>query len=278
MAAPTTTAYQIVEMLRRHYQPDNRPPAGIFAPEIQSPCGRRRADVIWMPTTVAGGRGLHGHEIKVTRADVQVELADPTKAEPWAQYCSRWWLVVAHPALLDGLDVPEAWGVLAPPSGRRTRTMTVVRPAPPLIPIEPYRGVAKLASWLMYDQHNRLLSANLEHRTLRRDLDRLRAERDQLRASGARRDDPLTARVAKILSLVDQATTEHHVWANADDASIAAAIVDHLATADAADAVRSAIDAAVQGVERLMDPFRHAKPAMEKAARLAAGAARTGAA
>src|SRR5690348_2999491 len=88
-AAPTVaeapesglTAKHMVEMLRRHYLPEGRPPAGVFAPEIGSPDGKRRADLIWMPTTIAGGTGLHGHEIKVSRSDLLTELDDPTKAD-----------------------------------------------------------------------------------------------------------------------------------------------------------------------------------------------------
>lgn len=116
-------------MLRRHYLPEGRPASGILATEIGAPDSARRGDAIWAPLT-GNGTDIVGHEVKVSRSDVLTELADPMKCEAWAQFCTRWWLVVSDPALVDGLDIPETWGIMAPPSGRRTRSMTVLRPAP----------------------------------------------------------------------------------------------------------------------------------------------------
>lgn len=63
-----TTARDVLDMLRRHYLPEGKPPGGIFAPEIQSPDGGRRADLIWQGVTAGSGYRLIGHEIKVTRS------------------------------------------------------------------------------------------------------------------------------------------------------------------------------------------------------------------
>lgn len=82
---PLIRAGDLVAMLRRHYLPEGRPPGGIFAGEIESPDGRRRADALWAPWSIAGGAGIVGHEVKVSRSDVLTELADPMKAEPWAR-------------------------------------------------------------------------------------------------------------------------------------------------------------------------------------------------
>lgn len=146
MSQPTMqwTAADLLTLLRRHYQPENRPAAGLFAPEIESPDGSRRADLIWAPTTSTGGFGLVGHELKISRSDLLVELADPAKCDPWARFCECWWLVVADPAMIDDAAIPHAWGVLAPPSGRRTRSMTIIKPAPKLHPVEPARAFRKL--------------------------------------------------------------------------------------------------------------------------------------
>lgn len=173
-----TTAGHLVAMLRAHYQPPNRPPAGVFAAEISSPDGTRRADAIWMPTTVAGGtgKGLHGHEIKVARSDLLAELDDPTKADPWARYCHRWWLVVPAPQLADGLDIPETWGVMAPPTGRRTRSMTIVKPAPALRPSNPAPGYERLARWLLYGYHERVQQLEQRNQDLDRQVARLREQ------------------------------------------------------------------------------------------------------
>lgn len=149
-----STARDMIEMLRRHYLPAGKPPPGIFAPEIQAPDSARRADLIFQGCTAAGGDELIGHEVKVTRADVLVELADPTKSDPWQRYCDHWWLVVLDPSLVEGLDLPPSWGVMAPPSGRRTRAMTVVVPAPKLNPAEKAPALRTLATWLHWRHHN----------------------------------------------------------------------------------------------------------------------------
>lgn len=263
-------ARHLVEMLRRHYQPKGRPPAGIFAPEIGSPDGTRRADAVWMPTTVAGGNGLHGHEVKVSRADVLVELDDPTKADPWARFCTRWWLVVPSEGLVDGLDVPEAWGVMAPPSGRRTRSMTIVRPAPKLTPRDPAPGVARLAAWLLYRTHAAALQADSRRSNLERDVESLRRQLHTAQVAGA---SPSRAaeKVAEILRTVEARLGQEHVWhLNLDTAAVVAALVDHAATAEAADAVRREVRAVMDQVHRAVAPFRSALPELEKADRLAA--------
>ncbi len=173
------TSQDIAAMLRRHYLPDESRPAGIFLTEIPAPGGARRADVIWQGVTASAGHQLVGHEIKVSRGDVLVELADPTKCDAWLRYCDRWWLVVAHPSLVEGLDLPAPWGVLAPPSGRRRRTCTVVRPAPTLQPAEQgpaLREIATRQHWDAHTQRGVLAHAQRDDAQLRnrvRQLDRL---------------------------------------------------------------------------------------------------------
>ncbi|MEX8058723.1 hypothetical protein [Microbacterium sp. 16-032] len=127
-------AKDMIEMLRGHYIAPSKPAGGYFAPELTAPNSARRADLIWLPMTSQERGRIIGHEVKVSRADVIQELSDPTKADAWARYCSQWWLVVSDPALIEGLEVPERWGIMAPPSGRLRRSMTIVRPAPELRP------------------------------------------------------------------------------------------------------------------------------------------------
>lgn len=62
------------------------------------------------------GRGMElvGHEIKVSMTDLRKELADPAKAERFARYCRKWYLVL--PAGLANKvkhEVPPAWGLLS---------------------------------------------------------------------------------------------------------------------------------------------------------------------
>lgn len=170
------TARDMLDMLRRHYLPEGKPPGGIFAPEIQSHDGTRRADLIWLGVTAGSGRRLVGHEIKVTRSDVLAELADPAKSDPWQRFCHEWWLVVADPALVDGLELPPTWGVMAPPSGRRTRSMTIVRRAPRLKPYPQAPAIQTLATRLHWQNHE----AQAQLRMANEAVERERAHASQL--------------------------------------------------------------------------------------------------
>lgn len=152
------SADRMLAMLRAHYLPEYRNPAGIFAPEIGAPDGRRRADLIWLQTS-GGRRELVGHEIKVTRADLKHELDHPDKCVSWKKYCDRWWLVVPDLSVIDGFTLPADWGVLLPPSGRRTRAMTVLRAAPKLTPPTQDPALRQLAIWLWYRQRDAVADA-----------------------------------------------------------------------------------------------------------------------
>lgn len=165
-SASGLTAKDMKELLRAHYLPEGKPEAGIFASEIGSPDGRRFADAIWQSTTRSGGLFFVGHEIKVSRADVAVELTDPTKAEPWMQYCDKWWLTVSDPALVDGFDIPEAWGVMSPPSGRRKRSMTILKEAPLLKPVSKEPGLLRLLTWYANQQKEERRQISIEQQTL----------------------------------------------------------------------------------------------------------------
>ncbi len=183
----------MLALLRRHYLPEGRQPGGIFAPEIEAPAGGRRADLIWQGCTSAWGRNLIGHEIKVSRADVLVELGDPSKTDPWQRYCDRWWLVVADPALVEGLDLPPSWGVMAPPSGRRTRSMTVLVDAPKLVPDDQAAGYATVGRWLHW-RHHELTVALAREKDYRRSAE----ERMRRAEATAPRSSPTRDAVAAI--------------------------------------------------------------------------------
>lgn len=166
----------MVALLRSHYLPEGRPESGIFASEIGSPDGRRFADAIWQSTTRSGGLLFIGHEIKVSRADVAVELADPTKAEPWMQYCDKWWLTVSDPALVEGFEIPDAWGVMSPPSGRRKRSMTIIKEAPLLKPVSKEPGLLRLLTWYANQQKEEQRQQNIEQQNLENKIRNLQYE------------------------------------------------------------------------------------------------------
>ncbi|WP_052373121.1 hypothetical protein [Amycolatopsis taiwanensis] len=196
-----STAKNMIDMLRRHYLPETKPPGGVFAPEIAAPSSDRRADLIWQGVTAGFGQDLVGHEIKVSRRDLQVELADHTKSDAWMRYCDRWWLVVSDLSLIEGLELPPTWGVMAPPSGRRTRSMTVIVDAPQLKPVDQAPAYLRIATWL----HWKLQDERSQHRAARVDLERrdnrIRDLENQLTAAG--RATHMSDRMQVITQIVD---------------------------------------------------------------------------
>jgi hypothetical protein len=194
---PSVTASAVLAMLRRHYLPDETRPAGIFAHEIQAPGPTlRKADLIWLGVTAATGSKLIGHEIKVTRADVLAELADLTKSDPWQRYCDQWWLVIPHLSLIEGLELPPTWGVMTPPSGRRTRSMTLHRAAPALTPAEQAPALKTLAAWV----HWRHRDLTAQAKQLQEDTQRQWQEIQRLRIYDTSHRDPNREVIHKIVT------------------------------------------------------------------------------
>jgi hypothetical protein len=191
------TARDVLDLLRRHYLPEGRQPAGIFAPEIQAPASPRRADLIWQGVSIAAHGKLIGHEIKVTRSDLLAELADATKPDAWLRYCDEWWLVVSDPALIEGLEIPELWGIMAPPSGRRTRSMTVLRKAPRLKPVDKGPAYETIARWL----HWRLYRQGVDHRAMQDTYQRQQQELAELRLRTPR-ESPARERLYEVVERI----------------------------------------------------------------------------
>lgn len=251
-------ATDVLAMLRRYYLPEGRRPAGLFADEIGSPCGLRRADLIWVPTTATetGMYRIIGHEIKVSRADVLSELADPTKADPWARYCDRWWLVVSDPTLIDGLTLPDGWGVMAPPSGRRTRSMTILRPAPRLQPRAQGPAVTRLAAYVVNRVETQVSQAQRDTERAQADAQRAREEVARLRTAAVFPESPHARRISQILNRIEEAQRADW-WINVRDDDIVAAAVDLAAARVAAENVRRATETTVRQVEQIVQPFRN---------------------
>lgn len=86
---------------------------------------RRTADFVAMDLWPSKGLALHGHEVKVSRADWLVELKQPEKAQEFVPYLDYWWLVVADRRIVRDGELPAGWGLLAPRGNR----LAVVVPA-----------------------------------------------------------------------------------------------------------------------------------------------------
>lgn len=260
-----TSAAEVLAMLERHYNAPNRPKGWLFAPEIKAPHSDRRADLIVAPLTSTGGLRLVGHEVKVSRSDVLAELADPMKHDDWAKFCTYWWLVVSDPALIEGLDVPEHWGVMSPPSGRRTRSMTILKPAPKLTPHSTEAAWAKLARWTAFRTEEKLAQARYEADYDKRKIEGLEKDVRELRASGASGLSPFLIRAQEIVDAVIQRCNDEGVWFRQDPGMIADAVVDVLATREAA---RTQLNE-IENIERALRPrFNAVAEDIAKAKRL----------
>lgn len=102
-------------------------PAWAFLSHVRNGTGWSRsvrtADALAMSLWPSRGLELHGFEVKVSRNDWQKELKSPEKAEEIAQYCHRWWVVVADEAIVQDGELPPAWGLLALTKGGKLKTV-----------------------------------------------------------------------------------------------------------------------------------------------------------
>lgn len=258
------TAGALTAVLRRHYLPESKPPGGLFATEIQAPgASLRRADALWMPLVSSRGEELIGHELKVSRADVVVELQDHTKCEPWFQFCGRWWLVVADPSLVEGLEVPEAWGIMAPPSGRRTRSMTILRAAPALKPRNPAPAIQRLLAWSYFRDRDRIRQLEIAAERHERHADRLQDQLDEIRSGGEIARMPQARLVLRLVTELQR--TGAQIWDDEAAVRIAQVISD-------AETVERGTQLAAQRLQHLIsmldDPMGYARKAVKDALKL----------
>lgn len=95
--------------------------------------GCRTADFVAVDTWPSK-LAIHGHEVKVSRADWLSELKQPEKAGEFAPYVTHWWAVAAGPFIrLD--ELPAGWGLMVVAAGGRLRvvrsaTRTEAEPLP----------------------------------------------------------------------------------------------------------------------------------------------------
>ncbi len=130
---PAATERDMLDLLHNRYSFDGGNGARYACAEhVRNGAGfdaNRTADFIAMDLWPSKGLHLHGHEVKVSRADWLRELADPAKAAAFMRYMDRWWLAVPDERIVRN-DLPEGWGLLAQ---RGSRLIAVV-PAPLLQP------------------------------------------------------------------------------------------------------------------------------------------------
>jgi predicted nucleic acid-binding Zn-ribbon protein len=64
------------------------------------------------------------------------------------------------------MKIPDAWGVMSPPSGRRKRTMTIIKEAPLLKPVNKEPALVRLMTWHAQKQRDEIRQLEIEKRTL----------------------------------------------------------------------------------------------------------------
>ena len=188
----------------------------------------------------------------MSRANGLAELAGPLKAESGARYCSRWWLVVARPELVDGLVVPERWGIMAPPSGRRTRTMTVLRQAPKLKPADTGPAWRRIASWEHYRLETRIQEVEYQASRHKRDAEYAQGQLRDHQLAGVGWAHPQAANLGRLLTELEQRRWESGGF---DVDATVAAILDVAAYRSLANQARSEIEYLVGEARRIAQPM-----------------------
>lgn len=127
----------MLALLEKRYRGEQRGngPAWAFVPKVRNAAGfnaTRTIDALAMSLWPSRGLELHGHEIKVSRADWLRELKDPAKAEAFTQLVDRWWLVVSDAAIVQEGELPPTWGLMV----ARGRGIVVKVQAPQLPPTD----------------------------------------------------------------------------------------------------------------------------------------------
>lgn len=124
----------------------------VAASHVRSHAGfdaRRTADFIAMDLWPSKGLCLHGHEVKVSRADWLTELKHPEKAGEFIPFMDYWWLVVSDAKIVRPGELPEGWGLMAKNGTqlvvKRQATRRTAEPMPKSMMAAFLRAVAKFA-------------------------------------------------------------------------------------------------------------------------------------
>lgn len=152
----------------------------------------RYADAFALGVWASTKYETHLYEEKRSREDLKKELSDPTKMEGVGKYARYRWLVVSDEKIMDGLAIPDAWGILVPTVRGGQRLLKVVHKAPKIEakPIDALFAMAMvrngLKGWFSTADHQKV-------------VDELASLRGGLRV--ASRDDEIASRDEKIREL-----------------------------------------------------------------------------
>lgn len=118
---------ELMYALRKKYDDDGFSHA--FLEQVANGTGlhcTRHADAMAIQLWESRGLEITGFEVKVSRQDWLKELKSPGKAEPIAQYCHSWYLVVGDADIVQFAELPMNWGLMVP---HTKESLKIVKPA-----------------------------------------------------------------------------------------------------------------------------------------------------
>jgi hypothetical protein len=119
--ARVTEATMIAALRQRYGQRSGNGPHWALIPHVRNGAGwggatglggLRTCDALALSLWSSKGFALYGHEIKCSRSDWLTELKDPSKADAFARYCARWFLVAGPGVVRSIAEIPEGWGLM----------------------------------------------------------------------------------------------------------------------------------------------------------------------
>lgn len=182
MAAKLTSERAVREAIEQRF----KSPEYAVLPGVSNGTGahhRRTIDAVIMSLWPSRGLTLAGVEIKVSRADLVRELANPAKQEAHFKFFDYFYLAVGDASIVRDGEVPATWGLLVP--GRGGTSMKVAKEAPKLSP-EPISRAFLAAILRRADEHATSITTALRAELrkeieveLGAELERLRKEAEQ---------------------------------------------------------------------------------------------------
>jgi hypothetical protein len=103
-------ASELYALLQRRYSTGY-----LLAPQVAEAAGydsKSRLDAVAIATDASRGYEIHGFEIKVSRADLLREIANPLKSAPVLRFLDFFWIVAAK-GIVEATELPLTWGLLA---------------------------------------------------------------------------------------------------------------------------------------------------------------------
>lgn len=235
MADPTAkvTAAHLLELLRRHYLKGGPFPGGVLAHEVgqNGTANSRRCDAIFVGFTSTSGRLMVGHEVKISRSDWLHELAQPGKADRWADECHAWYVVAPSTDVVKPEELPPGWGLLVIRAGKLARQVKAVEHLDRVPAWWAVRSLMARLDTLREQEIAGRVERSLEVRT--REIEQRLRERQQRGAS-------LSERLA---TAIEARLGPGFRWADADDLAVLVAAVarDKDATRTAEQQLRYAV-------------------------------------